>query len=402
MNNVFTYIRTSAKDISQYPCVIGKYVLYSILKKNIYQYIDIVTKGSVILLAQKLFKKFYYNSIFIFFRRFGTVRFKNNDNIIEFIGSNDITIYQKYTIALILNKKKYRLLIDPLNLLYIDTFSLIRSIRFASEIQFTEQISFYFIFEQRKHVIIASIEVIINDFNKIILSHNPSNGLSILYETGLLFLILPEVTCLKEFEEKEGSNHKDIFFHSLEVLENISKKSCSLWLRWASLIHDIGKYITKKYIHGTGWSFYAHECIGARMIPYLFNRLKIPMEHTMKYVQKIIQYSSRLIVLASYEATDSSIKRLLFYLGKDIEDLFLFAKADITTKKIEKKNRYLKNFFLVERKLKKLNLKDCCKKIYTPISGNKIMQFFQLQTSPQVGLIKNAIIESILDGKFII
>jgi tRNA nucleotidyltransferase/poly(A) polymerase len=404
MNNIFTNISISAKEISQDACVIGRYVLSSLLNRKIYQSVDILTEGSGILLAQKVSNKFYHHSILTTFRRFGTARFKNNGNKIEFIDKNNIIIYQKYTITISLNPINYGLIIDTLNLFVIDIFSIIRSIRFASELQFIEQISFYFFFEQKNRLIsliMVSIEVIINDFNKIILSQKPSNGLSLLYETGLLFSLLPEITCLKEFEEKEGSNHKDNFYHTLEVVENVSEETCSLWLRWAAFLHDIGKYITKKYIHGSGWTFHAHECIGSMMIPYFFHRLKIPMENTVKYVQKIIKYSSRPISLGSYEATDSSIRRLLFYVGEDIEDLFFIAKADITTKKIEKKNRYLNSFFLTKKKLKNIDLKDSCIKFNTIISGNEIMQFFQLQPSPQIGIIKKAIKETILDGKLV-
>lgn len=401
MNSVFLHISVSAKEISQDTFVIGRYVLSSLLKKEIYQYVDILTKGSGILLAQKVSKKFDHHPILSYFRRFDTVRFKNNGTQIEFIGDSDTIIFNKYTIAISLNVSNYGLLIDTLNIYYEDTLNMIRSIRLASELQLTEQISFYSLFEKRERVIMVSIEIIINDFNKIILLHNPSKGLSLLYETGILSILLPEVTSLKEFLEKEGSNHKDNFYHTLEVVENVSEESNSLWLRWAALLHDIGKSITKKYIHGTGWTFYAHECIGARMIPYLFHRLKFPMDCTVKYVQKIIQYSSRPIALISYETTDSSIRRLLFYIGEHIEDLFMFCKADITTKNFDRKLRYMNNFLLVKNKLKNLDLKDRCLKWTTPISGNKIMQFFQLQPSPQVGIIKKAIIESILDGKLV-
>jgi len=396
MNSIFSNISVSAKEISQDACVIGRYVLCSLLKNKIYQYIDIFTEGSGILLAQTASKKFSHHPILTYFRRFGTARFKikTNGNKIEFIG--DII---DDTIAISLNESNYGLLIDTLNTrntYYENTLRIIRSIRFSSELQLTEQISFYYIFEQRERIRMFSIEVIIHDFNKIILSHNPSVGLSLLYETGILSILLPEVTFLKEFEKKEGSSHKDNFFHTLDVVKNVSEESNSLWLRWAALLHDIGKSITKKYIHGTGWTFHAHEHIGARLIPYLFHRLKFPMDCTMRYVQKIIQYSSRPIALASYEATSSAIRRLLFYVGEDIEDLLLLCKADITTKNIEKKLRYINHFLLVERKLKKFDVKDSWP---TLISGDEIMQVFQLQPSPQVGLIKKAIKEAILDGK---
>ncbi|AGC66948.1 tRNA nucleotidyltransferase [Candidatus Uzinura diaspidicola str. ASNER] len=401
MNSFFHHISVSAKEISQDTCVIGKYVISSLLNRNIYQYVDILTEGSGILLAQKVFKKFYQypTRIFTCFKRFGTARFKNNGKQIEFIGDSDTIVEYVYSIAISLNVNNYGLLIDHLNISSEDTFSMIRSIRFASEVYFTSKISFYSIFEQRKSIIIPPIEGIINDLNKIILSPNPSFGLSILYETGFLSILLPEVTLLKEFEEKEGSNHKDNFSHTLEVVDNVSEESNSLWLRWVALLHDIGKSITKKYIHGTGWTFYAHEGLGARIIPYLFHRLKFPLYNTLTYVQKIVKFSSRPIALVSYEATDSAIRRLLFYVGADIEDLLIFCKADITTKNIERKLRYMNHFLLVERKLLKLDEKDSYRNWPTPISGNEIMQIFQLQPSHQIGIIKKAIKEAILDGK---
>lgn len=399
MNKIFTDIRASAKEINQYTYVIGKYVLSSILKRKIYKKIDILTEGSGILLAQNLYKKLDYHPILTSYSRFGTVRFKNNGNQIEFIGDTVDIVY--YTIAISLNSNNYGLLIDTLTLnhSYYETLSIIRSIRNSSELKFTEQISFYSIFDKKKMIKILYIEKIFNELNKILLSHKPSEGISLLYEIGLLSILLPEVTYLKEFEEKEGSNHKDNYRHTLEVVENVSYESNSLWLRWAALLHDIGKFITKKYIHGTGWTFYTHECIGARMIPYLFHRLKFPMDCTMKYVQKIIQYSSRPISLVSYEATNSAMRRLLFYVGESIEDLILLCTSDITTKNFERKFRYMNHFLLVEKKLKNLYLKDNFQKFNTPISGNEIMQFFQLEPSPQVGIIKKAIKEAILNGK---
>lgn len=399
MNSVFSNISVSAKEISQDACVIGKYVISSLLKKKASQTVDIITEGSGMLLAEKVYKKFYHYPILTNFKRFGTARFKNNGKQIEFIGDSDSIIENVYSIAISLNVNNYGLLIDTLNVSSDETFNLIRSIRFASELHFTRQISFNSIFEQRKSIKMNSIEEIINDFNKIILSPNPSFGLSILYDTGVLFILLPEVTYLKEFEEKEGSNHKDNFCHTLEVIDNVSWESNSLWLRWAAILHDIGKSISKRYFPGTGWTFYSHENLGARMIPYLFHRLKFPIASTLKYVQKIVQYSSRPIALVSYDATNSAIRRLLFYVGEDIEDLLIFCKADITTKNIERKLRYMNHFLLVERKLKFLEKKESCQNYHAPISGNEIMQFFQLQPSKQIGIIKKAITESILDGK---
>lgn len=398
MKSVFSNISVLAKEISQNTFLAGEYVFSYLLKKKASITVDIITEGSAILLAEKVYKKFYHYPILTNFKRFGTARFKNNGKQIEFIGDSDSIIENVYSMAISLNINNYGLLIDTLNVSSDDTFNLIRSIRFASELHFTRQIAFNSIFEERKSIKMNYIELI-NDFNKIILSPNPSFGLSILNENGFLFILLPEVTSLREFEEKDGSYHKDNFCHTLEVVDNVSSESNSLWLRWAALLHDIGKSITKKYINGSGWTFYSHENLGARMIPYLFNRLKFPIDSALKYVQKIVQFSSRPISLVDYETTSSAIRRLLFSVGVDIEDLIIFCKADITTKNIERKLRYMNHFLLVEKKLKYFDKKDSCQKHQATISGNEIMQFFQLRPSRQIGIIKKAIYESLLEGK---
>lgn len=405
MNSLFHKISVSAKEIEQNTYLLGNNVLYLILNRKIYQNIKIFTENSGIILAQNISNKICPPPILTFFKRFNTVRFKIKTigNKLEFISNVNI-INLIDTFAISLNINNYGLLIDNLNTRYYcnnNMLCIIRSIRFASELRLIEQISFYYIFEQRESLKMLSIEVVINEFNKIILSQNPSIGLSLLYSIGFLANILPEIKCLKEFEKKKGSNHKDNFFHTIEVLENVSRESNSLWLRWAALLHDIGKAITKKYIHGIGWTFYAHEYIGSRLIPYIFHRLKLPMNCKMKYLQKIIQYSSRPIDLVSYEATDSALRRLLSSLGKGIQDLLLLCKADITTKKKEKKLRYINNILLVEKKLKNIDIKDNYKSWLTSISGNKIMKGFKLQPSLQIGLIKKVLKEAIIAGKLV-
>ncbi|YBU89148.1 MAG: HD domain-containing protein [Candidatus Walczuchella monophlebidarum] len=236
------------------------------------------------------------------------------------------------------------------------------------------------------------------EFNKIMLSRKPSVGLKLLHKSGLLSKILPELTDLEGVEEKEGHYHKDNFFHTLEVVDNISKVSDSLWLRWAALLHDIGKSLTKKYVSPIGWTFHSHEFVGARMIITLFQRLKLPMVSTVKYVKKIVQLSSRPIALVSKEATDSAFRRLLFDAGKDIDDLMLLCKADITTKNYEKRYRYKNNFALVEKKLLKIEEKDRIRNWQSPISGEEIMKIFNLRPSPKVGIIKKSIKEAVLEG----
>lgn len=255
-----------------------------------------------------------------------------------------------------------------------------------------------FLASKKNSIHIVSIERIMEEFNKIMLSRKPSVGLKLLHKSGLLSKIFPELTDLEGVEEKEGHYHKDNFFHTLEVVDNISKVSDSLWLRWAALLHDIGKSLTKKYVSPIGWTFHSHEFVGARMIITLFQRLKLPMGSTVKYVKKIVQLSSRPIALVSKEATDSAFRRLLFDAGKDIDDLMLLCKADITTKNYEKRYRYKNNFALVENKLLKIEEKDRIRNWQSPISGEEIMKIFNLRPSPKVGIIKKSIKEAVLEG----
>ncbi|WP_425359884.1 HD domain-containing protein [Candidatus Karelsulcia muelleri] len=250
----------------------------------------------------------------------------------------------------------------------------------------------------RFYNIILSIERIIYEFNKILLSNKPSTGIFYLYKIGLLSIILPEVRNLKGIENKKKFKHKDNFLHTLEVVDNISIYTNNLWLIWAALLHDIGKSITKKYIPNIGWTFHSHELIGSKMITSVFERLKLPKKKYMKYVKNIIKYSSRPISLISYTATDSSIRRLLFY--DDIEDLILMCKSDITTKNYIKKIQYKKNFNLLKLKLKKVEEKDIKKKwVYSyPISGYHLMKIFGINPCKEIGIIKNLLKYAILNG----
>jgi len=250
----------------------------------------------------------------------------------------------------------------------------------------------------RFYNIILSIERIIYEFNKILLSNKPSTGIFFFYKIGLLSIILPEVRNLKGIENKKKFKHKDNFIHTLEVVDNISIYTNKIWLIWAALLHDIGKSITKKYIPNIGWTFHSHELIGSKMITSVFERLKLPKKKYIKYVKNIIKYSSRPITLISYTATDSSIRRLLFY--DDIEDLILMCKSDITTKNYIKKIQYKKNFNLLKLKLKKVEEKDIKKKwvdSYT-ISGYHLMKIFGINPCKEIGIIKNLLKYAILNG----
>lgn len=243
---------------------------------------------------------------------------------------------------------------------------------------------------------IISIERILYEFNKILLSNKPSTGIFYLYKIGLLSIILPELINLKGIEKKKQFTHKDNFLHTLEVVDNISISTNKIWLRWAALLHDIGKSITKKYIPNFGWTFHSHELIGSKMITSIFERLKLPKKKYIKYVKKIIKYSSRPITLISYTATDSSIRRLLFDIGDDIEDLILMCQSDITTKNYIKKIQYKKNFDLLKLKLKKVEEKD--KKWVSPISGYHIMKIFGINPCQEIGIIKNILKYAIMNG----
>ncbi|YBU88901.1 MAG: CCA tRNA nucleotidyltransferase [Candidatus Walczuchella monophlebidarum] len=428
-NRIFRLISLSSSEIQQDSYVIGGSVRDVLLKNRLPKYIDIVTVGSGVLLAQKVSKHLNISYKITCFKNFGTAILKYSNHEIEFIGArkesyrNDsrqpigsITDDQKrrsFTInamAISLNTFNYGKLIDPFDGLYDlhshprnpwvtssdDPLRMLRAIRFSSQLDFLIEEQAICLPKNRIHIV--SIERIMEEFNNIMLSRQPSVGLKLLHKSGLLSKILPELTDLEGVEEKEGHYHKDNFFHTLEVVDNISKVSDSLWLRWAALLHDIGKSITKKYVSPIGWTFHSHEFVGARMIITLFQRLKFPLGSTVKYVKKIVQLSSRPIALVSKEATDSAFRRLLFYAGKDIDDLMLLCKADITTKNDEKRYRYKNNFALVEKKLLNISEKDRIRNWQSPISGEEIMKIFNLRPSKKVGIIKKSIKEAVLEG----
>ena len=438
--NIFHTISRSASEIQQDVYIIGGYVRDFLLKERHSKDIDVVTIGSGIILAKKVSQKLKLKFRLTVFKCFGTAMIKYRDQEIEFVGARkesyrsdsrnpiieDGSIIEDqnrrdFTInamAISLNPFDYGKLIDPfgglidiqkkilrtpLNPLITysdDPLRMLRAIRFASELNFIiEESSFQAICKSRDRLSIISIERIMDEFQKIMCSPKPSIGLGLLYKTGLLSMILPELNVLEGIEEKEGYSHKNIFFHTLEVVDNVSEVSNFLWLRWAALLHDIGKSITKKYIVHTGWTFYSHEFVGARMVPEIFRRLRLPMGSIVKYIQKIVKYSSRPIALVSNEATDSAFRRLLFDVGEDIEDLMVLCKADITTKNLEKQRRYRNNFILVEKKIYQLEEKDRIRSWKSPISGEEIMKIFNLQPSPKVGIIKNTVKEAILDGE---
>jgi tRNA nucleotidyltransferase (CCA-adding enzyme) len=440
-NKIFNIISSCADELCLECYVIGGYVRDYILNNDSSKDIDIVVVGNGVNFAKKVAAKIGLdpNSNIQIFKTYGTAMFKYNGIEIEFVGARkesynknsrnpivstgtlqDDQNRRDFTInalALSLNSKKYGNLIDPFNgindlnnriiktplspeITYNDDpLRMLRAIRFASKLNFKiEENSFKSIEKLHSRIKIITQERIIEEVNKIILSNKPSIGFLLLDKSNLLSEILPELTALKGIDEIEGQTHKDNFYHTLEVLDNISKHTNDLWLRWAALLHDIGKAPTKKFNKKNGWTFHGHEFEGSKMVYKLFKRIKLPLNDKMKYVQKLVLMSSRPIVLAQEIVTDSAVRRLVFDAGDYVDDLMTLCEADITTKNERKFNKYHNNFKIVRNKIIEVEEKDSIRNFQPPISGEEIMKTFKIKPSKKIGILKEIIKEAILDG----
>jgi tRNA nucleotidyltransferase/poly(A) polymerase len=436
---IFNIISEAAKNLGYPAYVVGGYVRDRLLARPSKD-IDIVCVGSGIQLAQNVAGLLRPIPRVTVYKRFGTAMLKHQDMEIEFVGARkesyrhdsrkptveegtleDDQNRRDFTInalAVSLNEENFGYIIDPFEgLAHLEskiiktplesgkTFSddplrMMRAIRFSTQLGFEiEDPTLKAISKYRNRINIVSKERITTEFTKILASSKPSVGLNLLFKTGLLKIIFPEMAQLYGVEYIKGKGHKDNFYHTLEVIDNLCKKTDNIWLRWAAVLHDIAKPPTKRFDPQQGWTFHGHEALGAAMVPRIFKRMRLPLDHKMKYVQKLVRLHLRPISLTKDNITDSAVRRLLFEAGDDIDDLMQLCQADITSKNPNKVKRYLSNYELVKERLVAIEESDKIRNWQPPISGMAIMETFDITPSREVGIIKNAIREAILDGE---
>ena len=439
-NPIFEIIAQASQELNVDSYVIGGFVRDFLLQRDFKKDIDIVAIGSGIDLALKVSELLPNKPKVQVFKNYGTAMLRYKEIDIEFVGARKESYNQDsrnpivengtleddqnrrdFTInalAFSLNLRNYGDIVDPFNgLLDLenkllrtplnpditysdDPLRMLRGIRFATQLDFEiEAESLTAIERNKERINIISGERIVEELNKILSTNKPSIGFLHLYKTGLLDIILPELTALNNVEEIEGHTHKNNFYHTLEVVDNICPNTEDVWLRWSALLHDIGKAPTKKFTKKQGWTFHGHEFLGGKMAKKIFERLHMPLNNKLKFVQKMVMMSSRPIVLAQEIVTDSAVRRLVFDAGEDVDDLMTLCEADITTKNPAKFKKYHNNFDIVRKKIIEVEERDHVRQFQPPISGEQIMELFNLKPSREIGMLKEAVKEAILDGK---